>query len=478
MTDALMPRPTQPLDEDPGPDKNVPRPSRGPNADRGKLYTYGALLLLALGFFVAARSWVVFGTQPDVGIPVGLFTQTDFPAVVIASRLVASGTAGPRLYDQAAQLDGQRLLTRQGYLRLSPNDPQLHYPYPYTPILALAWAPFTLFSPLASMALWDLLNIVAFMAGLLVLVADLPLPRLLRALLILGVITSLPWVVNLEQGQSTGFIALGLALGVVALRRWHGFSAGLAFGLLFLKLQWLPVIVLMLLLKGRWRALAGLALVGLALGLETTLVLGPSWLPAYFGVLTTATRSGSAYLLTPAASHSLNGGIYALLGPGNASLVTPLTLLGTIAILGLLAWVWLYTPRARVFSWLNQALTWQPGTPAWDARVALTLLVAILTNLQLNTHDLSLLVLPATLGFSSLYGLWAERDLKGAPPTYSRIFPALWHACLWLLYFTPLLLLDRILDPTNPLPIRLTTWLMVLMLGLLAALGVRTVRET
>ena len=112
MTDALMPRPTTPLDEEPGPNKNIARLSHRLNVDRGKMYTYGALVLLALGFFVAARSWVVFGTQPDVGIPVGLFTQTDFPAVVIASRLVASGTGGPRLYDQAAQLQGQRLLAR------------------------------------------------------------------------------------------------------------------------------------------------------------------------------------------------------------------------------------------------------------------------------------------------------------------------------------------------------------------------------
>src|SRR5438045_493178 len=120
MSDALMPRPTQPLNEDSEPDIDIDHLIGEVNADRGKLYTYCALLLLALGFLVAARSWVAFGSQPDVGIPVGLFTQTDFPAVVIASRLVASGAAGPRLYDPVAQLEGQNLLTRQGYLQLEP----------------------------------------------------------------------------------------------------------------------------------------------------------------------------------------------------------------------------------------------------------------------------------------------------------------------------------------------------------------------
>src|SRR5439155_1165751 len=85
------------------------------------------------------------------------------------------------------------------------------------------------------------------------------------------------------------------------------------------KVQWLPLTALMLALKGRWRALGGLAAVGAALALETTLVIGREWVPAYAGVLTRASSSGSEYLLTPAASHSLNGGIYALLGPGNAA---------------------------------------------------------------------------------------------------------------------------------------------------------------
>ncbi|MFL5734423.1 MAG: hypothetical protein ACJ78Q_14650, partial [Chloroflexia bacterium] len=138
-------------------------------------------------------------------------------------------------------------------------------------------------------------------------------------------------------------------------------------------------------------------------------------------------------------------------------------------------------PRANLLSPLHLALTWQPGTPTWDAHVALTLMAAILTNLQLNTHDLALLIVPVTLGFSALYDLWAERAIKGKPLMQSRLFPALWYGCLWLLYLAPLLLfllVNNILDPIQPFPIRLTTWLMVLMLGLLTSLGVRTVRET
>src|SRR5207247_4018855 len=104
-------------------------------------------------------------------------------------------------------------------------------------------------------------------------------------------------------------------------------------------------------------------------------------IPSYLGVLTSASRSGTAYLLTPAASHSLNGGIYALLGPGGASLVGPLNLLGTLLVVGLLVWPWVRLPNSA-FRIPHSAF----NTSAWDAVMGLTVLAAIFTNPQLNTH--------------------------------------------------------------------------------------------
>jgi hypothetical protein len=284
--------------------------------------------------------------------------------------------------------------------------------------------------------------------------------------LVLGVLTSLPWVVNLEQGQSSGLIALSLALGAAFMRRGRDWTAGLAFGLLFLKVQWLPLLVLVLLLKGRWRALGGLAVAGIALVALATLVLGPGWIPAYLGVLTSASRSGTAFLLTPAASHSLNGGIYAVLGPGGAALVGPLNLLGTMAVAALVGWLWL------------RVAGWQPGTPAWDATMGLTILAAIFINPQLNTHDLSLLIVPAVLGFAFLYRTGVVRENSGSRSGFGDRLALAWHLCLWLLYFlyfTPWFSLDHLLNEENPLPIRLTTWLLALMLGLLAAMAFRSI---
>src|SRR5437868_10010824 len=95
----------------------------------GSLYTMLALALLSIVFALGAWSWLQFYRQNENAT--GLFTQTDFPAITIGSRLVASG-AGAQLYDLDAQLIEQQQLVREGYLRLSPvDDASLKYPYPY-----------------------------------------------------------------------------------------------------------------------------------------------------------------------------------------------------------------------------------------------------------------------------------------------------------------------------------------------------------
>ena len=83
-----------------------------------------------------------------------------------------------------------------------------------------------------------------------------------------------------------------------------------------------------------------------------------------------------------------------------------------------------------------------------------TLLVAFFTNLQLNTHDLSLLALPGALGLSYLANISPVR-------TTTRV---VWLGALWTLYVATCLFLPQVFG----LPVRLTTLLIGLMLGLLS----------
>ncbi|HYP20010.1 MAG TPA: glycosyltransferase 87 family protein, partial [Chloroflexia bacterium] len=272
-----------------------------------------------------------------------------------------------------------------------PLDAPLLYPYPYAPFVAVLNAPFAAQSPLLAMAIWDVINIVCMALGLWVLLSALPLARLTRYLLLLGGLTCFPFIVNLEQGQSSGVIMFGMAVGIARLRRGDDLGGGVALGLLLLKLQWLPFLVLVLLFKGRWRALLGIAATGLALLLLSLLTISTGWIPGFLDMLQRAQRFDPALALTPWASHSLTGQLAALFFGTDANVnaagnevIRNITLVATLLAAGLV-----------VVLWRGQ---WRPGSRNWDGAMSITILAAAFTNLQLNTHDLCLLALPAALG--------------------------------------------------------------------------------
>jgi hypothetical protein len=243
------------------------------------------------------------------------------------------------------------------------------------------------------MAVWDIINLACMALGLWVLLSALPWDKITRYLFLLGGLTCFPFIVNLEQGQSSGVIMLGMAAGIALLRRGNDLAAGAMLGLLLLKVQWLPFLVLVLLFKGRWRALLGVALAGLVLLLLTALTMGTGWVLGFLDMLQRAQRFDPALALTPQASHSLTGQLAALLFGNSASvnaagneLIRNITLAATLLTVALLLWVW----RG----------SWRPGAPGWDAGMSLAVLTTAFTNLQLNTHDLCLLVVPAALGLA------------------------------------------------------------------------------
>jgi hypothetical protein len=411
-----------------------------------------ALGLVAVVFAWSAWSWVQFFASPDggAGSHTGLFTQTDYPAVVLASRIVASGS-GAQLYDLGLQLEGQRQLIHEGYLDQTLAAPLL-YPYPYAPFVAVLNAPLAGLSPLAGMAIWDLLNIACMAVGLMLLVSSLPLERATRYLLLLGGITCFPFIVNLEQGQSSGIVMLGMAVGIARLRRGDDLPGGLALGLLVLKVQWLPFFVLVLLFKGRWRALVGMALTGVALLLVTVLTMGTGWLPGFLDMLQRAQRFDPALALTPWVSHSLTGQLAALFFSSQATVsaagnetIRNISLIATLLAAGLAVWVW----RGR----------WRPGSRDWDGAMALTILASAFTNLQLNTHDLCLLAVPAALGVAYFRASAGQESLGRA-----------WDGLILALYVLTSLTFSLLFS----LPLRLTPLMIGLMMVVLGTALLRS----
>ena len=392
--------------------------------DRARLYCVSALVVIGALFTFAAWQWVQFGRS--VGIPVGLFTQTDYPAVTIASRLIVEGRAA-ELYNLDAQLHEQRRLIAEGELRLSPEI-ELAYPYPYTPFVALAMAPLA-GTPRAGMAVYDLLNIAGMAVGLWYLLWALPLPGAVRGALLAAGLASFPFVVNLEQGQSSGLVALALGLGIGLLRKGRDVPGGLALGLLAVKVQWLPFVVLALLVTGRWKALGGMVATGAAMMAAAGAVMGFDWVPGYVDMLGRARNLDRALLLDPAASHSFVGGLVALFGTGAESAAVLLNVALMVGLAVLVVILWRRGGR-------------RPGTPGWDGIMGLTVASAMLTQVHLNTHDLSLLVVPGALGLACLYGMPESRRAR-----------YLLYGVVWAVAAGTALLLPQVFA----LPLRLTT---------------------
>lgn len=392
------------------------------------------LLVLAWGVW----SWVQFGQV--VGGARGLYTQSDFPAVTIVSRMISEGR-GANIYSLDAQLEGQRRLIDEGYVWLE-KDAELKYPYPYSPFIAVIMSPMAGLDPNLAWALWDLINIAGMSVGLWFLLSAPALSKDARLALLLGGLASFPFVVNLEQGQSSGMVMFAFGTGIALLKRGRDLPAGLALGLLALKVQWLPFLLLALAWKMRWRALAGLAATGCALAGIAVLVMGWGWIPGYLNMLGKAQNYARELLLDPWYSHSLSGGITALLGPGSDNIVRIANIAAMMGAAVLLVWAW----RGK----------WQPTAPTWDGAMALTVLAAIFTNPMLNTHDLCLLVIPGALGLAYL------TNTIRSPQDRIVIY---WLAVLWFAFVATAFVLPQI----YAMPVRLTTLVMLALAALLVA---------
>ncbi|MDQ6693264.1 MAG: hypothetical protein M3014_02435, partial [Chloroflexota bacterium] len=145
----------------------------------------------------------------------------------------------------------------------------------------------------------------------------------------------------------------------------------------------------------------------------------------------------------PYYSHSLTGLLTGVLGNGHDALIR----IANSAALAAFALLLLYIWRGK----------WKPGLPAWQGLMSVTLLATMLTDVMLNTHDLSLLVLPGALGLSYLYNAAGSQ----------RRLIAFWCALLWGGY-----IITSLVSPGQLLamPIRLVT---ALVAGALTLLVVR-----
>jgi len=143
---------------------------------------------------------------------------------------------------------------------------------PHPPANALLLAPFAKLSPSAAKAAWTLVLALAYAATLPVLCALTGLPASRVALVLL--LPSASLANALAYGQPYPLLLLLLSLSLLAIARGRTLPGGAALApVLLLKLYAAPH-ALFLLSRGRWRAIAGMALAVIALLALSVLTLG------------------------------------------------------------------------------------------------------------------------------------------------------------------------------------------------------------
>lgn len=239
--------------------------------DRARTYPFAALGALLLAVLL-----VVLTTQ-DAATLTGRLGG-DLPEFIGAGRILADGD-GAELYDPNRQLEAQGGLWPEG------ETGGILFPYP-----AIVAAPYAAVADLDHRVVY-LLHTAAMVAcavaSVRLLVCRIPVLTRERVPAALAVaLTFLPMFIGVFNGQTTALILVLTLLVWVGLVDGRDGLAGLAAGLLLIKPQYGAVLVGLLVLGRRWRAVAAAAGAGAAVWVGSALVAGPGWANRWIELVT------------------------------------------------------------------------------------------------------------------------------------------------------------------------------------------------
>jgi hypothetical protein len=264
----------------------------------------------------------------------------DWISFYTGGTLVRTGHAS-HLYDAEAQA----ALQRQLFHGTNPMG------YPLPAYVALAIAPLTKLSFAASFLVWLLVN-VALVAVLLRLswrwLESVPVP--LRAVFLVCAL-SITALEVLMQGQVDLFVFAGFAGCYALLRAERPFTAGAVLALALCKPHLAAAVVLLLIVKGQYRALAGLAVVGVPLLIAPALLFGPHLLIDQARLVLSYTHTANNYDVSAAMMINIRGTVASLTGSSNVLLWLPLLALIACVALYVAVRVWRERPALHAQSW-------------------------------------------------------------------------------------------------------------------------------
>jgi hypothetical protein len=328
--------------------------------------------------------------------------KRDFSVTYLGARMVHLGM-GSKLYDVSEQ--------RKLKATLLPHSEPLIFEHP--PFEALLLSPLAILPYRTAYLVWGALNIVIWLALPWLLRPHAPVPQDPLAYFALWLLFA-PLGVTLFQGQSSLLVLLLFSIAFISLKRGEDFVAGLALGLGLFKFQFVIPLVLIFLLRGKWKVIRGFLTVSSLLGILSLVAVGWAGLAKYVALLTAiASHPDNSSFGAAVGMATVQGFVHAVLGrfvnPVTVSLIV--SLISGLLILST-AWQWMRADRAGLGR-------------ADDVIFAAAIVVSLVTGLHMFTHDLSPLMLAMLVSLPDI------SESRGALPRMLTV-------CMILLWIPPL----------------------------------------
>ena len=359
----------------------------------------------------------------------------DFFSFYSGARLFVT-RGGSAVYDLVLQREVQIQVTSQ------PPDRFIVLPYFHPPFYTLLIAPLGYLTYRQAYIAMAIFNVILAAALIVLLVRN---SRSIhgRAAVVAVALTAgfFPLFVTILQGQSDLVVLVPLAAAYVAWARGRLGWAGIFTALALSKPQLLLLLPVLFLARRAWRALAGFAVVLLALGAISVAGLGFGPVVDYLKALGAWAIGGSlptngqlAY--TDPAVYSLKNILQVLPGGTPTALVILLFLLALAAL----------------------SLSWRPDKPRLD--FALAIAASLVLSPHQNVHDLALLVIPGfALADLALAGelRWPRAAAAVLAVAYAAVNLtlafSLWSAALGAIAIAAYLTLERLAVGPDPIPL-------------------------
>lgn len=225
-------------------------------------------------------------------------------------------------------------------------------PSPYPPIFLAFFGLVATPSPPVGLLLWSLFNVA--IAGIAAWQLARRFPPTRRPWIAAAVVLAFPLMMALFVGQVVAILLFCFTEGMLSIDDGHEFRAGLWFGLLTLKPQYLPLLLVFFLVKRRWWLLLGAAVSGAVLALASLVVGGVAGILAYVReILTIYPRFDGAVAIDPRLMINWRGLVLTILffAPAIVGLLLVVALsLATLTVLPRL-WRGPWDPLSSLFQW-------------------------------------------------------------------------------------------------------------------------------